>query len=133
MAYDEALAARVRDILGDRDDVEERRMFGGIAFLVRSHMACGVLRNELMLRVGPGNEAAALALPHARPMDFTGRPMPGMLWIATEGLRTEASLRAWVDRGLAFVATLPTRAKVATRPPRTAEATAKVRVTKPRR
>jgi TfoX/Sxy family transcriptional regulator of competence genes len=130
MAYDEALAARIRDILGDRDDVEARRMFGGLAFLVRSHMACGVLRNELMLRVGPGNEAAALALPHARPMDFTGRPMAGMLWVAPDGLRTEASLRAWVERGLAFVATLPARTKVATRPPRIA--VAKPRPAKPR-
>lgn len=109
MAFDEALAARARDILGERDDVEERRMFGGLAFMVSSHMACGIIRDELMLRVGPGNEAAALAKPHARPMDFTGRPMPGMIYVAPAGLKTAASLRAWIERGLAFVATLPAR------------------------
>lgn len=110
MAYDEALAARIRDVLAERDDVDERRMFGGIAFMVRTHMVCGVIRNELMLRVGPGNEADALKQPHTRIMDFTGRPMPGMLYVEPAGFRTEASLRAWIDRGLAFAATLPARA-----------------------
>lgn len=109
MAYDEKLAQRIRAVLGPRDDVEERPMFGGLTFMVRSHMACGVLRDDLMLRVGTDAEQAALARPHARPMDFTGRPLPGMIYVAPPGCRTPASLKSWVDLALAFVATLPAK------------------------
>ena len=99
MAYDEQLAARVRDLLRERTDVSERKMFGGLAFMVGGHMACGVLRDELIVRVDPTSEAASL--PHARPFDFTGRPTRGMVYVAPSGVATEDDLRDWVERSLA--------------------------------
>ena len=81
MAYDEKLAERVRNALGHRDDVFERKMFGGLAFMLHGNMACGVMKNELMLRLGPEAAAKSLKLKHARAMDFTGRPMTGMLYV----------------------------------------------------
>lgn len=107
MAYDEMLAARVRDTLRRRRGVTEKRMFGGLAFMVHGNMCCGIVKDELMVRVGPDATDDALAQPHARPMDFTGKPMKGMVYVAPAGLRTDATLKAWVDRGMKFVKTLP--------------------------
>lgn len=107
MAYDEQLADRVRAALADRGGVSERKMFGGLAFMVDGHMACGIVGGELMLRLGPDGADAALAESHVRPMDFTGRPMSGMVYVAQAGLRDQAALGVWVERSLAFVATLP--------------------------
>jgi TfoX/Sxy family transcriptional regulator of competence genes len=106
MSYDEKLAERTRAILDSPDAVVEKKMFGGLAFLVRGHMCVGIVGRELMVRVGPGAYESALAEAHARPMDFTGKPLRGMIYVATTGLRTEAGLRGWVDRGLRFVNTL---------------------------
>lgn len=106
MAYDETLADRVRDVLAGREGVTERKMFGGLAFMVRGHMACGILAEELMLRLGAEAADDALDRPHVRPMDFTGRPMTGMVFVGADGLRGRA-LRQWVDRAVAFVETLP--------------------------
>ena len=78
MAYDEKLADRVRDILEGDPGVSERKMFGGLAFMVDGHMACGIAGDDLMLRLGAEGAEAALQKPHVRPMDFTGRPMKGM-------------------------------------------------------
>lgn len=103
MSYDETLAARIREILSVRDDVIEKKMFGGLCFMVGGAMCCGLTKSDLMVRVGPDQHAAALEEPHARPMDFTGRPMKGMVYVAPAGLRTRASLNKWVSRGLAFV------------------------------
>ena len=103
MAYDEDLAARVRKQLAGRDDISERKMFGGLAFMVGDHMACGVLKDELIVRVDPDSNAASM--PSARPFDFTGRPTRGMVYVAPAGLATEDALRAWVDRGLAAALT----------------------------
>jgi TfoX/Sxy family transcriptional regulator of competence genes len=100
MAYDEALADRIRRMLATRDDVEERRMFGGIAFMVAGRMACGVIHDDLMVRVGPDGHDDALAQPHARPMDFTGRPMRGMVYVAPAGIATDEGLARWVDRAV---------------------------------
>lgn len=82
-------------------------MFGGLAFLVGGHMCCGVLDARLMARVGPAQYAAALAAPHARPMDFTGRPLTGYVYVDPPGLRTAAQLRRWIDRCAGFVDGLP--------------------------
>lgn len=106
MAYDESLAARVRQILEGRTGVEERKMFGGLAFLLGGRMFCGIVKEELMVRVGPERHAEALALPHARPMDFTGRPMTGMVYVAAAGLRGPA-LDRWVERGIEGLTTTP--------------------------
>lgn len=107
MAYSEGLASRIREILGEAKDVEERKMFGGLAFMVKGHMCCGVIRDDLMVRLGPEAAEQALAKPHVRPMDFTGRPMKGYVYVAQPGLRTEAKLRSWLQLGRDFVETLP--------------------------
>ncbi len=109
MAFDEKLAARVRRMLADRRDVTEKKMFGGIAFLVGGNLCCGVNGDELMVRVGPDAYEKALARPHARPMDFTGRPLTGFVYVGTKGFASGPALRAWVDRGLAFAASLPSK------------------------
>lgn len=110
MAYDETVANRVREALKGRRDLDERRMFGGLAFMVRGHMCCGIVGSELMVRVGADGYEQALALPHARPMDFTGRPLTGMVYVAPAGFRTAKALAGWVGRALAFVESLPARA-----------------------
>jgi hypothetical protein len=107
MAYDEALAARIRRSLADRDDVEEKHMFGGVAFMVGGHMAVGVVGDTLMTRVGPDDYARLLDEAHVREMDFTGRPLKGFLYVEPEGIATAAPLRRWVGRGVAFAAALP--------------------------
>jgi TfoX/Sxy family transcriptional regulator of competence genes len=111
MAYDEALAARIRKALGKRPGLTEKKMFGGIAFLLRGSMFCGVAKDELMLRVGPQRHAQALAKSHVRPMDFTGRPMKGYVFVTAAGCRTDAAVAAWVEQGADFVATLPVKRK----------------------
>lgn len=107
MAYDEKLAERVRAALGDQPELIERKMFGGLAFLLGGHMCCGIVGEDLMVRVGRDGFEQALSKPQARPMDFTGRPLKGMVYVAPAGLRTARSLRTWVERGTTFVATLP--------------------------
>jgi TfoX/Sxy family transcriptional regulator of competence genes len=107
MAFDEKLAARIRSVLTGTPDITERRMFGGLTFLCAGHMACGIVGEDLMLRLGETDAEIALDTPHARPMDFTGRPMRGMVYIAPEGFATEPDLADWVQRSLRFVATLP--------------------------
>ena len=84
MAYDEGLAHRVREVLRDLPGLVEKKMFGGIGFLVHGNMACGVNGDELIVRVGPEGYQEALARPHARPFDMTGRPMKGWVWVASE-------------------------------------------------
>jgi TfoX/Sxy family transcriptional regulator of competence genes len=107
VAYSEALAAHIRDMLDPGGGVQERKMFGGIAFMVRGHMCCGVMRDQLMLRLGPDEAPRALDQPHARPMDFTGRPMKGFVLVDPQGLTTDAELRSWLDKAQDFVSTLP--------------------------
>jgi TfoX/Sxy family transcriptional regulator of competence genes len=107
MAYDEGLAARVRDILDEHPGVIEKKMFGGLAFMVRGNMACGIIQDDLMVRVGPERYETALAQPHARIMDFTGKPMRGMVVVDGAGLDADETLDEWVQRGLQFALSLP--------------------------
>lgn len=107
MSYDQKLADRIRRAVGPRDDVEERKMFGGLAFLRGGRMFCGIAKDDLMVRVGPEGYEEALQKPHVRPMDFTGRPMKGYVFVAPAGRRTDAALRAWVNLSASFVGTLP--------------------------
>jgi TfoX/Sxy family transcriptional regulator of competence genes len=107
MAYDENLAARIRALLDSDPSVTERKMFGGIAFMINGNMCCGVAGEDLMLRVGAAEYEAALARPNARPMDFTGRPMKGMVFVGAAGTRTAKSLETWVARAFAFASSLP--------------------------
>jgi len=100
MAYSEQLANRVRTLLSDRADVDERPMFGGLTFMVGGHMCCGVHGDELIVRLHPDDEHTALARPHARAMDFTARPMRGFVTVAPDGLKGQA-LRHWVEQAVA--------------------------------
>jgi TfoX/Sxy family transcriptional regulator of competence genes len=107
MAYDQDLADRIRRALSGTPGLSERTMFGGLCFMVHGHMCAGIVGSTLMVRVGAEGHAEALAQPHVRPMDFTGRPMTGMVFVDPPALATDAMLAAWVTRGARFTATLP--------------------------
>jgi TfoX/Sxy family transcriptional regulator of competence genes len=107
MSYDEAVADRVRRVLSRRRDVVEKRMVGGLSFIVRGSMCCGVTGDKLMVRVGPEARTRMLAKPHTAPMRFAGRPLAGFICVKPAGYRTDRALRTWVQRGVDFVATLP--------------------------
>jgi TfoX/Sxy family transcriptional regulator of competence genes len=107
MAFDEELAERLRAVLRPRPGVTEKRMFGGLSFLLEGNMCCGVIGDELVARVGSDASDAALAQPGARLFDFSGRPMAGWVMVAPDAVSTPQALTAWVDRALAFVGTLP--------------------------
>ena len=109
MAYNESLAQRMRAHLADQSELYERKMFGGLVFMVRGNMCCGIMGDDLMVRVGPAQYAAALAQPHARAMDFTGRPMTGMVRVAADGVASDELLEQWIQRGIAFVSSLPSK------------------------
>lgn len=106
MAYDERLAIRVRALLAEHADVRERKMFGGLTFMIGGNMSCGVHGNELIVRLDPAREQEALARPHARPMDFTGRPMRGFITVQPEGLKGKA-LNRWIKEAVARAEALP--------------------------
>ena len=106
MPYDQELADRIRKALAGYEAITEKKMFGGLTFMLGGTMCCGVLKDDLVVRVGPDNYDDFLAEPHARPMDFTGRPMKGMVYVGPEGYRTDDSLRKWVDRAVDFAASL---------------------------
>ena len=105
MAYDQELAERIRAVLPDDSQLAEKEMFGGICFLRAGSMFCGIIKEDLMLRVGPDAYDAALENVHAREMDFTGRPMKGYVMVEPEGFRTAAALSQWVQMGYQFVTT----------------------------
>ena len=109
MAYDEGLARRVSEALAGVDGVVERKMFGGLAFMVKGNMAAGILGDRLMVRVGAEAYDEALSEPHCGPMDFTGRPMRGFVVVEAEGVASEAGLEEWVGRGVGFALTLPSK------------------------
>ena len=107
MAYDLDLANRVREQLADEEAVTEKEMFGGIAFLLGGSMAVGVSRDELMVRVGKEHGDEALAEPHTRPFDMTGRPMKAWVLVDQAGFQTDEQLAGWVSRGVAYARSLP--------------------------
>src|SRR3970040_964584 len=107
MAYNEELADRVRRIISAPPVLTEKKRFGGLSFMLRGNMACGVLREDLIVRLAPQDQERALAQPHARPMDFTGRPMKGFVYVGPEASRSDEDLREWVSRGVRFALSLP--------------------------
>lgn len=109
MAYDAQLLERVSSRLANRPDFEKKNMFGGQALMIGGHMACGVLNDSLIVRIGPQATAEALRGPHTRPMDFTGKVMKAYTIVEAEGLKTEEQLDRWVQQALDFVATLPAK------------------------
>lgn len=109
MAYNETLAMRIRSVLGGRSDVTEKRMFGGLTFMVGDKMCCGIVKDDLMLRMSIEEYEQALTHPHTRPMDFTSRPSPGFLYVGPSGYQGEGDLRMWLDKSLAYVQSLPAK------------------------
>jgi hypothetical protein len=121
MAYDEKLARRIRDALAGDAAVSEKKMFGGIAFLQRGLMFAGVSGTTLMARVGKPQYADSLKRQHVREMDFTGRPMPGYVFVDAPGLASDEQLRFWLACCKDFVATLPAKAPKAPAAPKPAK------------
>jgi len=109
LAYDERLAARVRRAIAGKGRVEEKRMFGGLTFMLDGKMCCGVLGDRLMVRVAPQKTEALLARPGAKPMNFTGRRMEGFLFVGPEGTGGAKALNAWVEEAVGFVKTVKAR------------------------
>ena len=109
MAYDDGLAERIRGVLDEQPGVSEKRMFGGVAFLVKGHMSVGIVQDKLMVRVGPESYDRVLGERHARRMDFTGRPMKGFVYVLPEGYETDADLQRWVNLGVSHVTSLPAK------------------------
>ena len=109
MAFDEILAARIRDALARMRGIEERKMFGGIGFLLHGNMLVGVWKNSLIVRLGPDNYDDALLEPHVREFDITGRAMKGWVLVEPEGVVEDERLKDWIQRAVKFVGKLPTK------------------------
>jgi TfoX/Sxy family transcriptional regulator of competence genes len=116
LAYDEKAASRIRMALKRRKGVSEKKMFGGLSFLLDGNMCCGVIGNDLVLRLGEEEAAKARREPHTRPMDFTGRAMNSMVYVAPEGYRTDGKLARWLERAVTFGRTLPPKPKPGSTP-----------------
>lgn len=116
MAYDSKLAARVRQLLVGRSGVTEKAMFGGLAYLLHGRMFCGILGDELLARVGPDAHDAAMARPHVRIMDFTGRPMRGYVFVGSAALASKAALARWVNACEKHAASLADKPKRKSKP-----------------
>lgn len=108
MAYDQKLAERIRAQL-DGIPFVEKKMFGGVGFLLRGNMACGVNKDDLIVRVDPERHSTLLKKPHAKPFDLTGRPMKGWLLVEAGGCKTEKQLSTWVKEGVEFAYSLPSK------------------------
>jgi hypothetical protein len=109
MAYDQNLEARIRKILENETGVVEKKMFGGVGFLVNGNMACGVHGNDLIARVGPENHAASVAKPHVKEFDMTGHPMAGWVQVSPAGFTRDEDLFEWVRKGMHYAKTLPAK------------------------
>jgi hypothetical protein len=109
MAYDEGLAQRTAEVLDELQlpQLVEKRMFGGVGYMVQGNMACGVNRDQLIVRIGPEHYQEALARPHTKPFDITGRPMRGWVMVGPEGYESDDHLKEWIQHGVDFARTLP--------------------------
>ena len=107
MAYSDELAERIRDAIGDRPGVRERKMFGGVAWMVNGNMAVGVIGEDLMVRLERGEAEQAMAEEHVEPMEFTGRPLGGFILVEAAGIDEDPDLGRWVDAGADHAETLP--------------------------
>ena len=107
MAYDEGLAQRICEQLQEQLGFEEKKMFGGICFMVNNHMCCGIVKDTLIARVGPDNYEDCLSIEHAREMDFTGKAMKGMIYVSPEGIESDLNLNEWLRYSLDFIESLP--------------------------
>ena len=107
--FNDMTARKIRNALDGTPGVSERQIIGGVAFLLEGNMCCGIFDEKLVVRVGPEAYDDALREPHAHPMDFTGRPLPGFVYVGREGYASEMALRQWIDRSVGFVSSLPGR------------------------
>jgi TfoX/Sxy family transcriptional regulator of competence genes len=107
MAFDESLAARIRDGLTRKNNIEEKKMFGGIGFLLSGNMLVGVWKKSLIVRLGGEEGADAIHEPHAKAFDITGKPMKGWILVEPEGIKNDDQLKGWIERAMKFVRTLP--------------------------
>jgi TfoX/Sxy family transcriptional regulator of competence genes len=109
MPFDQILAKRIRDELSNISGIVEKKKFGGVGFLIRGNMACGVHKEDLIVRVGSAGYAEALTHPQVRPFDMTGKPMAGWIMVFPGGLATDDDLKSWIRQGVEFAQTLPTK------------------------
>ena len=109
MAYNEGLVQRVREEMSGLPGYVEKKMFGGVGFMLQGNMACGVNGADLIVRVGPELYENALSELHTRPFDMTGRPMKGWVVVIAEGYETNADLKAWVQQGVEYALSLPAK------------------------
>src|SRR5262245_41028037 len=109
MPFDESLAARIRQGLARKKGVTEKKMFGGIGFLLNGNLCVGVWKESLIVRIDPDDYESALREPHVRPFDITGRPMQGWVLVGPEALRDNAALKEWLQRAVSFVGKLPAK------------------------
>ena len=109
MAFNEVLAGRIRQRLTRRRNVEEKKMFGGVGFLLHGNMLVGVWKDSLCVRLGPDEAKEALKEPHVRESDITGKPMKGWIMVEPEGVENDDQLKGWIERALKFVRTLPAK------------------------
>src|SRR3989337_3527345 len=111
MAYDVDLAARIRILIGKNKNFEEKKMFGGVGFLINGNLACGVHKNDMILRVSPDHYAPLLRRVNTRVFDLSGKPMKGWLLVEPAGLKSQAQLKAWISEGVTFAKSLPSKNK----------------------
>jgi hypothetical protein len=109
MAYDQTLVSRVHELISDIPGLREKKMFGGVGFIINGNMACGVYGDDLIVRVGSEGYAELITLAHTRPFDLTGKPMSGWLLVTPAGIVLDRDLEQWVARGVAFAQTLPAK------------------------
>jgi hypothetical protein len=107
MAYDTGLAQRVRELLEEEPEFGEKKMFGGICFLLFGNMVCGIIKDDLIVRVGVDRYAEMLKMPHTKKFDLTGKPLKGWVMVLSEALDADEELNDWVQRAVSFVRTLP--------------------------
>ena len=106
MVYDEKLATRIQKLLKGKRNITEKKMFGGVAFLLDGKMFCGVIKDNLVVRIGPSFYQKALEKPHVRPMDFSGKPMKGFVYVSSDGCKTASALLEWINSGIDYVCSL---------------------------
>jgi TfoX/Sxy family transcriptional regulator of competence genes len=109
MAYDESLAGRIRDALARKKDIDEKKMFGGVGFLLNGNLLVGIWKDALIVRLSPDESEEALRETHVRVFDITGRPMKGWVLVEPEGIEEDDQLKGWIERAMKYVRALPAK------------------------
>jgi TfoX/Sxy family transcriptional regulator of competence genes len=118
MACDALLVKRIETLLRRKRSVTQKKMFGGICFLVNGNMCCGVEGDKLVVRVGPEHYEQLLQRRHVKPMDFTGRPLRGFIYVMSEGLSGQKTLHSWLEWGIRYARSLPEKRRIVLTPTR---------------